>query len=587
MMSFDHCRDNHANYMNWRNIINREEATKTYIDNYLVPFLNRYKDNPYLFAIDLCNEPEWISENAEDGKLPVKNLQRFFSMCAAAVHHYSKVPVTIGSACIKWNSDNKGYVGNYWKNEALQAAWNDPKAYLDFYCVHYYGWVHKYFKSPYEMSPADYGINDRPVIIEEAPAKDAGLKEIPVTLTEAYEKALEKGYQGNMPWTSNGVDSNGDITTVGPAALSFSKNHPELVHPGGEAPIRYAIAGMTHDHIGFILNRKDKGDILLTGVYEPNRELAERYAQKFGFDPALIYTDLDSMLDKVRPEAVFAFGSVYDHLKVVEACAPREIQVMVEKPLAVNGMHAARMNELAQKYGIHVLTDFETSWYPSTVKAWQLVNDSNFTGNVRRVVIHDGHQGPVEIGCSKEFLEWLTDPVLNGGGAVMDFGCYGANLMTYLMKGRRPVSVTAVTRQFKPGVYPKVDDDATIIVSYPDAECIIQASWNWPFGRKDMEIYGADGYILALNNKDMVIRTRSTRDAKTLHVDATDVRVYEDPFSYFAAVVRGRISMSDYDPYSLVNNTIVMEILDAARESAATGKTVMLKAETHIQQLGE
>jgi hypothetical protein len=231
MMSFDHCKSPNANYQNWRNIITGQAASQTFIDNYLIPFVNRFKTNPYLFAIDFCNEPEWISENTENGKLPVSNLQRFFAMCAAAVHNNSSVPVTVGSACIKWGSDNSGFVGNYWKNSALQAAYNDPKAYLDFYCIHYYSWVHPWFSSPFEKSPTDYEINDRPVIIEESPGKDAGLSDIPMTMTQSYESALAKGYQGNMPWTSNGVDSNGDITTIGPATLSFKNNHPELVYP--------------------------------------------------------------------------------------------------------------------------------------------------------------------------------------------------------------------------------------------------------------------------------------------------------------------------------------------------------------------
>jgi len=231
MMSFDHCKNPNAAFQNWRNIITDKKASLTFISNYLVPFVNRYKENPYLFAIDLCNEPEWIAEDAKDGKLPVKSLQQFFGLCAAAVHNNSVIPVTIGSACIKWNSDNAGYVGNYWKDAALQAACGDPKAYLDFYCIHYYGWVHKYFKSPFEMSPTEYGINDKPVIIEESPGKDSGLKDIPMTLVQAYESAFEMGYQGNMPWTSNGVDENGDITTVGVATLAFKNNHPELVYP--------------------------------------------------------------------------------------------------------------------------------------------------------------------------------------------------------------------------------------------------------------------------------------------------------------------------------------------------------------------
>jgi len=344
-----------------------------------------------------------------------------------------------------------------------------------------------------------------------------------------------------------------------------------------EKPVRIAIAGMTHDHIGFILDKKNRPYMKIVGIYEPNRDLARKYAGSFHFDSTLVYNNLEKMLDQVKPEAVVAFGSIYDHLAVVEACAPRGIHVMVEKPLATSMEHARKMQDLASKYKIILLTDYETSWYPSTAKSWQLVNDSNFVGRIRRVVIHDGHQGPKEIGCSKEFLQWLTDPVLNGGGAIVDFGCYGANLMTYLLKGEEPLSVTAVTRQLKPEIYPKVDDDATIIVTYPASTCVIQASWNWPFGRKDMEIYGETGYIIAQNAKEMRVRNQKTRDEVARRVTADDIAIYEDPFAFFAGVIRGKITLTGYDPYSLKNNMIVVKILDAARESARTGKTTVFK----------
>jgi len=340
--------------------------------------------------------------------------------------------------------------------------------------------------------------------------------------------------------------------------------------------IRLAVAGMTHGHIAFILGRPDKGDFELVGVFETNKELIQKLSEKYKLQEKLIYSDLAKMLDEVKPEAVVAFGSVYDHLAVVEACAPRGIHVMVEKPLAVNMKHARRMEELAKKNNIHLLTDFETSWYPTTARSFKMVDD-NFVGNVRKVVIHDGHQGPKEIGCDKFFLDWLTDPVLNGGGAIIDFGCYGANLMTALTKGEKPVSVTAVTRQFKPEVYPKVDDDATIIVTYPQSQCIIQASWNWPFGRKDMEIYGDRGSIITIDNDDMRVRGKGMQAEKTEHVTSADVAVYEDPFTYFSDVLHGKIMVQPYSFYSLENNVQVVKILDAARESAKTGKTVFLK----------
>jgi len=333
---------------------------------------------------------------------------------------------------------------------------------------------------------------------------------------------------------------------------------------------------MNHDHIGFILGRvkNTNSGYKLTGIYEPDQNLVQKFSKRYNLDPSLFYDDLEKMLDKVKPEAVLAFGSTFDHLSVVEACAPRGIHVMVEKPLAVNMDHAVKMKSLANINKIHLLTDYETSWYPSTAKACQLVNDSLYVGTLRKVVVHDGHGGPVEIGCSTEFLSWLTDPVLNGGGALTDFGCYGANLMTYLTKGQQPVSVTAVTRQFKPSVYPKVDDDATIIVSYAESECIIQASWNWPFSRKDMEIYGDKGYVMADNNYDMRLKTAKQKNESKRRVTPKDIVIYEDPFSYFADVIRGRIKMKNFDPYSIDNNMIVVSILDAARESAKTGRTV-------------
>ncbi len=346
--------------------------------------------------------------------------------------------------------------------------------------------------------------------------------------------------------------------------------------PVAAAPLRLAVAGITHTHVYWILSRK-KADVQIVGIYEPNNELAQRLVKQFGLSASLIYNDLDKMLDAVKPEAVAAFGSIYEHMKVVEAAAPRHIDVMVEKPLATTLQQALKMETLAKKYKIKLLTNFETSWYPSTVKTYQLVNDSNYIGQIKKVVIHDGHQGPKEIGVSKEFLDWLTDPIQNGGGALIDFGCYGANLMTYLMNGEQPISVTAVTQQFKPAIYPKVDDEATIIVNYPTAQCIIQGSWNWPFSRKDMEVYGQTGYVIAVNNSDMRLRAQPDSVEHTLKVISNDVAVYEDPFSYLADVIRNKIKVPENGLYALKTNVTVVRILAAARESAKTGKTIFLK----------
>jgi predicted dehydrogenase len=341
-------------------------------------------------------------------------------------------------------------------------------------------------------------------------------------------------------------------------------------------PVRLAIAGMTHDHITFLLNRKNKSDISIVGIYEPNTELSHQYAKKWNLDINLLYTDLNKMLDVVKPEAVVAFGSILQHKSVVEACAPKHINVMVEKPLATNLADAEQMAALAKQYNIYLLTDFETSWYPTTAKTFELINDSNYVGDIKKVVVHNGHQGPKEIGCANEFLSWLTDPIQNGGGALVDFGCYGANLMTYLMHGQQPISVTAVTQHFKPHVYPKVEDEATIILSYSTAQCIIQASWNWPFSRKDIEVYGTNGFIITADKNTMHLRNKESNPEQSIWITGKDIPVYEDPFSYFADVIRRKIKVPENGLYSIENNLIVVKILDAAKESANTGKTVLL-----------
>ena len=342
-----------------------------------------------------------------------------------------------------------------------------------------------------------------------------------------------------------------------------------------EPPLRVGVAGLVHGHVGWILKALQRPDIEVVGIAESNRALAQRYAEQYGFPMDLVYDDLATMLDQTQPEAVTAFNAIYDHLATVEACAPRGIHVMVEKPLAVSLEHARQMQKLAQKNSIHLLTNYETTWYGSNHAVQALVQASAL-GELRKIVVHDGHSGPKEIGVGSEFLEWLTDPKLNGGGALMDFGCYGANLITWLMRGERPTSVTAVTQQIKPDVYPEVEDEATIILTYPKAQGIIQASWNWPVSRKDLEVYGATGYAFALNATDLRVR-QTQAETETIRQVPTRVAPYDDPFTYLAAVVRGTITVAPTDLSALENNLVVMEILDAAQRSARTGKRVTLQ----------
>ena len=342
-------------------------------------------------------------------------------------------------------------------------------------------------------------------------------------------------------------------------------------------PVRIGIDGLTHDHVnGLLSDFKKRTNIRIVGIAEKNKKLVQRLADRYGFDTSIVYDDLATMIDETHPQGVVAFNSIYEHLHTVEICAPKGIHVMVEKPLAVNSKQARKMAQLAETYHIHLLTNYETTWYPTHYKAYEMAVSQEEIGAINKVVIRDGHKGPKEIGCSEEFLAWLTDPVLNGGGAVIDFGCYGANLMTWLMKNEKPISVTAVLQQIKPEVYPKVDDQATILLVYPHTQAIIQGSWNWPVGRKDMDIYGKNGYIKVFNGNDLEYRLDENLPVKNERITEFPIKT-QDPFSYFAGVISGRWKVNSTDLSSLENNLIVVKILDAAKESAKKGKAIRIK----------
>jgi len=249
---------------------------------------------------------------------------------------------------------------------------------------------------------------------------------------------------------------------------------------------------------------------------------------------------------------------------------------MVEKPLAFEVGEALAMQSLVEKHRIHLLTNFETTWYPSVHALRALVREGGAVGEIRKVLVNDGHRGPKEIGVDPEFLEWLADPVRNGGGALTDFGCYGANLTTWLMDGEAPLAVTAVTQQVKPALYPRVDDEATILLTYPRAQAVLQASWNWPVGRKDMEAYGERGYVLAPDRRTIRLRRDESKPEETLSPGEL-AAPRQDPFAYLTAVVRGKVAVEPADLSGLANNVTVARILDAARESARTGRTVRLR----------
>jgi glucose-fructose oxidoreductase len=341
-------------------------------------------------------------------------------------------------------------------------------------------------------------------------------------------------------------------------------------------PLRVAVVGLEHGHVeGFLRSLPRHGDVQLVGIADENPALFAKYKKEFGLADSLFFKSMANMIEVRHPQAVLVYTPISEHRHAIEIAAQYGVSVMVEKPLTISLDDALAIRRTARHYNIQVLVNYETTWYTSNRAAYDALRNGSL-GSLRRVVVHDGHQGPKEINVPPEFLAWLTDPAQNGAGALYDFGCYGVDLTTWLMHGETPLTVTAVVNHDKPETYPKVDDDSTIILQYPHVQAVIQGSWNWPFSRKDMELYGSTGYAITVGPDKLRSRLAHDSDEKLATAAALDP-TESDSLSYLSAVLIHRISARG-DLSALDTNVIVMQILDAARESARTGRTVRLNS---------
>ena len=318
-----------------------------------------------------------------------------------------------------------------------------------------------------------------------------------------------------------------------------------------------AVVGLVHSHVWGHLGRMIKGETAarLAGIAEANPELAAE-AKKLGAAGSLIFSDYRRMLDQVKP-------------RIVEACAPRKIHVMFEKPLAASYKEALAIRRLARKHGIQVLTNYQMAWWPANYAA-KAQADSGVLGRVWRLRGIVGHGGPGSQGPrSKHFFAWLTDPVQNGAGALMDFGCYNALWSLWYMG--RPESVFAQVNHLRPETFPRVEDNATLILSYKNGVGLLEASWDLPRGFQDLEVFGLKGSVSMRNGKVEVQQGREPSREIPLQPLAPE---QSDPVAYMVHCVGNGRPPEGLTALDI--NVGVVEIIEAAKESVKSGRAVRL-----------
>jgi predicted dehydrogenase len=343
------------------------------------------------------------------------------------------------------------------------------------------------------------------------------------------------------------------------------------------AKVRLAIIGLDHDHVwGLLKDITREPQAELVAIADPHPGLVQK-AKAQVQNSVKFYSDYVKMLDEAKPQAVIVTTETDRHLEILRACARRHISYSTEKPMATSAADAREMERLARQSGIKLMVNYWNAWVAPTHELFHRVHSGEL-GPVQKIIVQYGHQGPKEIGVSKEFADWLYDPVKNGGGALMDFGCYGAEWALWL-KGR-PTRVFATAERLKTQQHNQVEDDATIILEYPDGVAILEPSWDWPYNMDRVQVFGPKGSLLATQH-ELLSRPAGADDlpleGKPLAL-APVPHESSNPISYLVDCILHNKPVEN--PVAAPLNVQVVEILGAARESLRSGRAVRLPTAT-------
>lgn len=336
-------------------------------------------------------------------------------------------------------------------------------------------------------------------------------------------------------------------------------------------PVRVGVLGLTHDHVWYNLKElKSVKDAVLVGAADPNEELRGKFSREFKL-PAC--EDVEELLEAGKLDAVYIFGDNATGADLAEFAAGQGLHVMIEKPLAADLEGADRVLAAARKKQSRVMVSWPFAWWPQLQAALALAQSGKL-GHVWQVKYRAAHNGPREMGCTPFFYEWLYDEELNGGGAFIDYCCYGAALARAVLG--MPSRVTGIAGRFcKEDI--TVDDNGVLIMTYPNALAIAEASWTqighlssyvtWIYGTKGtlMVEPGDKGKVLLATEKEPL---------------GKPVRVAKQPSHMRHASAHFIHCLRTGEPFNLLCNDRIgrdaQEILEAGLISAEEGADVSL-----------
>ena len=308
----------------------------------------------------------------------------------------------------------------------------------------------------------------------------------------------------------------------------------------------------------------------LTAVVNHRPESMAAFAQEFGIPRQ--YANVNDLLKDGRVEALIVSTPNYLHAPETIAALNAGVQVMVEKPMAMNAAEAEAMMAASRKSGGLLMVahcwrfDPEVLWLREQIAA----------GKIGQVVRTKGYGVHVNWGPSG----WFTQKQFAGGGAMADMGIHALDTTRFLLGDPKPVSVYACI-----GTYYKkfeVDDTGVVIVNWDNGVVsYIESGWWQPHAdgpAAAAQLYGRSGFGQLFPTKLAI-----PVEGSVIHIDPAFTfprdphapqGLYDSQMAYFFDCIRNNRTPNPGGLEGWLN----MKVVDAAYESARTGGVVKIGA---------
>jgi len=261
-----------------RKLLNDTNYTRAYINNCLIPMVNALKGHPAILTWEIFNEPEGMSNEFgwTSSKVPMSVIQRFVNLCAGAIHRadpnalvtngawsfYALTDLPLAKSGIglsKLTAAEKTQIAvsfqqkyrssltpdeiiqhlekiestdvlhqNYYRDDRLVSAGNDPQGTLDFYSVHYYSTSTPVSTSPFAHPAASWNLT-KPIVVAEFPMISGKGTPPGIITGSLFDTLYQLGYAGALPWSwTDGNFSTHDQMLAGMQSM-WDKHRADVV----------------------------------------------------------------------------------------------------------------------------------------------------------------------------------------------------------------------------------------------------------------------------------------------------------------------------------------------------------------------